>query len=48
MRGSHEPRATSREQPVCSKLEARGSKLQQRRQGISRLQPLAKGYENEM
>jgi hypothetical protein len=47
MRGSYEPRATSREQPVCSKLEARGSKLQQR-QGISRLQLPAKGYENEM
>jgi hypothetical protein len=41
MRGSCEPRA-------AGLLEARGSKLQQRRQGIGRLQLPAKGYENEM
>jgi hypothetical protein len=40
MKGSYEP-------PVCSKLEACGSQLE-RRQGIGRLQPFARGYAHEM
>ena len=45
MRDSYELRAASLEQPVRSKLEARGSKL---RRGFNRLQLSAKGDENEM
>jgi hypothetical protein len=48
MRDSCELRATSYEQAVFSKLEARSSKRQRRRQEISRLRFSAKGYENEM
>ncbi len=48
MRGSCELRATSREQAVWSKVEARGSKLEERRRGIGGLELPAKGYEDEM
>jgi hypothetical protein len=47
MKGSCELRARSCEQTGCLKLEARGSKLRQRRR-FNRLQLSAKGYENEM
>jgi hypothetical protein len=48
MSGRYERRAASHEQSVFSKREARSSTPQRRLREISRFQPLAKGYENEM